>query len=81
VEVAHSPRLEDTLAPTMAVDDQMDSPRATQVLHWDQWSWFLPLRIGMRRESTPTRVDHPRGSRRTVSISQREGVHSSRCDA
>jgi hypothetical protein len=82
VEVAaHSPRLEDTpalkTALKTALDDQMDSPRATQVLHWDQWSWFLPLRIGKRREPTPMRADHPRASGRTVSISQREGVHSS----
>jgi hypothetical protein len=50
---AHSPRLEDTPVLKMALDDQMDSPRATQVLHSDQWSWFLPLRIGIRREPTP----------------------------
>ena len=49
---AHSPRLEDTPVLKMALDDQMDSPRATQVLHSDQLSWFLPLRIGMRREPT-----------------------------
>ena len=41
VEVAaHSPRLEDTpalkTALKTALDDQMESPRATQVLHWDQ---------------------------------------------
>src|SRR6185437_2189409 len=48
VAAGHSPRLEDTPVLKMALDDQMDSPRATQVLHSDQWSWFLPLRLGMR---------------------------------
>ena len=77
VVVAHLPRLEDTPVLKMALDDQMDSPRATQVLHSDQWSWFLPLRIGKRREPTPMRADHPRGSWRALSISQCEGVHAS----
>ena len=75
VAAAHSPRLEDTPALKTALDDQMDSPKATQVLHWDQWSWFLLLRIGTYREPTAMRVDLTRGSWRTVSISQPEGVH------
>ena len=77
VVAAHSPRLEDTPVLRTALDDQMDSPRATQVLHSDQWSWFLPLLIGMRREPTHMRADHPRGSGRALSISQCEGVHAS----
>jgi hypothetical protein len=38
VVAAHLQSLEDTPVLKMALDDQMDSPRATQVLHSDQWS-------------------------------------------